>query len=71
MVFVVIGLPCEYVAQRSSLHIPLVMSWPEAWKRDVITDAMVELVDLAPTLLESAGLPIPEEMTGRSLIVRL
>jgi 2,3-bisphosphoglycerate-independent phosphoglycerate mutase len=28
------------------------------------------LSDLAPTLLELLGLPIPEEMTGRSLIVR-
>jgi 2,3-bisphosphoglycerate-independent phosphoglycerate mutase len=27
------------------------------------------LSDLAPTLLELLGLPIPEEMTGRSLIV--
>ena len=28
------------------------------------------LADLAPTLLEMMGLPIPEEMTGKSLIVR-
>jgi len=27
------------------------------------------LSDLAPTVLELLGLPIPEEMTGRSLIV--
>jgi len=28
------------------------------------------LVDLAPTVLELMGLPLPKEMTGRSLIVR-
>ena len=28
------------------------------------------LADLAPTLLEMMGLPVPEEMTGKSLIVR-
>ena len=27
------------------------------------------LADLAPTILELLGLPIPEEMTGRSLLV--
>jgi arylsulfatase A-like enzyme len=29
--------------------------------------ALVELVDLAPTLLEAAGLPVPSFMQGRSL----
>ena len=28
------------------------------------------LADIAPTLLEVMGLPQPEEMTGKSLIVR-
>jgi 2,3-bisphosphoglycerate-independent phosphoglycerate mutase len=27
------------------------------------------LADLAPTVLELMGLPVPEEMTGRSLLV--
>lgn len=31
------------------------------------TDALVELVDLAPTLLEAAGIPVPEGMQGRPL----
>ena len=28
------------------------------------------LADLAPTLLDVMGLPIPEEMTGKSLLVK-
>ncbi|WDR01358.1 sulfatase-like hydrolase/transferase [Devosia algicola] len=31
-------------------------------------DGMVSLIDLPPTLLDAAGLPIPEEMQGRSLL---
>lgn len=32
-----------------------------------IVDDMVSLTDLAPTFLEAAGLPVPVEMTGRTL----
>jgi len=32
---------------------------------------LVSLTDLAPTILESAGLPIPKNMTGRSLLTLL
>jgi len=35
---------------------------------DRIIDDLVSLTDLAPTILESAGLPIPKSMTGRSLL---
>ena len=31
-------------------------------------DELVSLVDLPPTLLDAAGLPIPEEMSGRSIL---
>jgi arylsulfatase A-like enzyme len=33
-----------------------------------VVDDFVHLMDLAPTILELAGLPIPEVMTGRSLM---
>lgn len=35
---------------------------------DRIIDDLVSLTDLAPTILESAGLPIPQTMTGKSLV---
>ena len=34
----------------------------------LVSDALVELIDIAPTLLELADLPIPRGMQGRSLL---
>jgi choline-sulfatase len=50
------------------VHVPLVISWPGHVQEDLRADAMVELVDLAPTLLDAAGIEIPEAMQGRSLL---
>ena len=49
-------------------HVPLVISWPNRiYKRRAIND-LVSLVDLAPTILEAAGLAPEPGMTGNSLI---
>jgi arylsulfatase A-like enzyme len=49
------------------VRVPLVFSWPAKGIRGVRSDALVELVDIAPTLLEAAGIEVPEHMQGRSL----
>lgn len=49
-------------------HVPLIISWPRKFKKGTVTDQLVTLNDLAPTFLELAGLPIPEAMTGKSLL---
>ena len=46
---------------------PCILSWPGRIQTGVQRDALVELTDLAPTLLEAAGLPVPERMQGQSL----
>jgi arylsulfatase len=50
------------------VHVPLIFSMPGTLPTGVKTDALVELTDLAPTLLDLAGLKIPLEMAGRSLL---
>ena len=50
------------------VHIPMIFSWPERFSRGVQSEALVESVDVAPTLLEAAGLPVPESMQGKSLM---
>ena len=49
-------------------HIPMIFSWPGHFSKGVESNALVESVDVAPTLLEAAGLPVPENMQGRSLL---
>ena len=50
------------------VRVPLIWSWPAKFRAGLRSDALVELIDIAPTLLDSAGLPIPERMQGRSLL---
>ncbi|MGH2356193.1 MAG: sulfatase family protein, partial [Chloroflexota bacterium] len=50
------------------VRVPLLWSWPGRFQQGLRSDALVELTDIAPTLLELAGLPIPEGTQGRSLL---
>ncbi|MCX6953359.1 MAG: sulfatase [Verrucomicrobia bacterium] len=49
-----------------SLRIPMIVRYPRAFPKGGVTDAMVLNVDLAPTLLDFAGVAVPKEMQGRS-----
>ncbi|MCC2684516.1 MAG: sulfatase, partial [Paenibacillaceae bacterium] len=51
----------------SSIHVPLIISYPKAIEGGRRSDALVELADLAPTLLEGAGLERYPGMQTRSL----
>lgn len=50
------------------LRVPLTMMWPARVKAGRRVDDFVGFADLAPTILEAAGLPIPAEMSGRSAL---
>ncbi len=50
------------------IRVPLILSWPGHFLENVVTDALVELVDVAPTLMELAGLEVPVYMQGKSLL---
>jgi len=52
---------------ESSIHIPLIMAGP-GFNRSLQIPELVSQIDLAPTLLESAGVPIPSSMQGRSAL---
>ena len=50
------------------VRVPLIFSWPGHFAQGVRADALVELMDVTPTLLALAGEPIPAEMQGKSLL---
>jgi len=49
-------------------RVPLAIRWPARVRGGWTADAFVDFTDLAPTFLEAAGVPVPAEMTGRSLV---
>ncbi|HLK88984.1 MAG TPA: sulfatase-like hydrolase/transferase [Polyangia bacterium] len=51
------------------MRVPLIIAIPG--QKPVVVDDEVELVDLAPTLLDLVGAPIPAAMRGRSLLPRI
>lgn len=49
--------------------VPCVMRWPKQLSQARgETDALISIMDFAPTFLELAGLPVPEDWNGRSLM---
>jgi arylsulfatase A-like enzyme len=50
-----------------SLRIPLVIRYPKAIKPGTVIDEFALNVDFAPTILDCAGIPIPEDVDGKSL----
>jgi arylsulfatase A-like enzyme len=50
------------------VRVPLILRWPACFRSGLRSDALVELMDLAPTVLELGGLEPPEHMQARSLL---
>lgn len=63
------GFAGKWTGHEVSLRVPLLVLDPRAPKklRGITPDAMALNVDIAPTLLDLAGLPVPKQMQGRSL----
>jgi arylsulfatase A-like enzyme len=53
---------------EESLRTPLLIRWPGVVKPGSVNADIVSNLDFAETFLEAAGLPVPEEMQGRSLV---
>jgi len=53
---------------EGAVHVPLIICWPGHFRKALRSEALVELTDIAPSLLEAAGLPVPENVQGESLL---
>jgi arylsulfatase A-like enzyme len=55
---------------HGSMGVPMIIRPPRSWQapRDARCDVPVALHDVMPTLLEAAGLPIPQTVEGRSFL---
>lgn len=52
---------------RTLLHVPLVVRFPGGTGRGRVVDDVVRLEDIAPTVLEACGLPLPPDLDGAPL----
>lgn len=53
----------------SGMKTPLVAHWPEGkFQTGAVSDSLVSSIDLAPAILEAAGLPLAAQLQGHSLL---
>ncbi|PYR72947.1 MAG: sulfatase, partial [Acidobacteria bacterium] len=62
------GLFDKRFMYEESLRMPFLMRWPAAIKPGTRNGAIALNIDFAPTFLDAAGLPVPRDMQGRSLL---
>jgi arylsulfatase A-like enzyme len=58
----------KVVPYEGSSRVPFLLSGPGIPRQTVISDSVVELRDVMPTLLHAAGLPVPESIDGQSAL---
>jgi N-sulfoglucosamine sulfohydrolase len=52
----------------SGIHTPLIARWPKGIRRGLVSDSLVSSIDLAPTILQLAGVAIPPTVQGKSFV---
>jgi arylsulfatase A-like enzyme len=62
-----LGLYDKRFMYEPGLHVPLIVRGPGI-QAGAVVDSFVVNIDLAPTFLELAGLPVPDTMQGRSIV---
>ncbi|MCX6571286.1 MAG: sulfatase-like hydrolase/transferase [Candidatus Aminicenantes bacterium] len=57
-----------FFVYQSALHVPLIIATPFPELQGRTSSQTVGLVDVMPTVCEMAGIPVPAEVQGRSLV---
>lgn len=50
------------------LHVPLLIRWPASIRPGTVESRLVSHIDIAPTILALAGLPVPSGMQGQDIL---
>jgi len=62
------GLFNKNTHHEESIHIPMIIRYPRKLETKVVDTQMASLVDVMPTLLDLAGVEIPDSVQGQSLV---
>ncbi|QDU13631.1 Arylsulfatase precursor [Gimesia maris] len=57
---------CKTTMYDSGIRTPWIVAWPAQVKAGSVSDSLISSVDLAPTVLDLAGLPVGETFQGKS-----
>ena len=58
----------HYGLYDDDIHVPLIIRWPEGTKKGTQVQHLVQHIDIAPTILDMVGIPVPEAMEGKNLV---
>jgi arylsulfatase A-like enzyme len=63
------GLGGKWLLYEESVRVPIIVKWPGMTKKNKgkLLDQLVLNIDIAPTIVDMAGLEVPKEMDGKSL----
>jgi len=53
---------------EGGLRIPMIIRWPGAVKPGTVRNELVSTIDILPTVIQAAGLPLRASLPGRSLL---
>jgi N-acetylglucosamine-6-sulfatase len=62
------GLIDKRTAYEESMRVPMILYCPALFKGDTVVEQVVANIDVAPTILEAAGLEPPGYMDGKSFL---
>jgi iduronate 2-sulfatase len=65
------GMWCKHTNYEQAARIPLIIAAPGVTKNNVASTALIESVDIYPTLCELAGFEAPAELDGASVVPNL
>ena len=55
-------------AYEEAIHVPMALRYPPLTTDPYVSDQLVANIDIAPTFFALAGMPVPKEVDGRSLV---
>jgi arylsulfatase A-like enzyme len=60
---------CKTRVNDRGLRTPFIVHWPRGLRTGAVeSDALISTIDIAPTILELAGIEVPEHVQGRSFV---
>jgi len=57
-----------FFVYQAGIHVPLIFVSPFKYIQGISRSSVVSLVDIMPTILELANIPIPDQVQGKSLV---